>query len=130
MQTTGIFMEGGVERALHRAYVGRLESGQRRVDALAENLARAHGGLVKMRVQEGAGEIAPGEVRQLAVALEVPADLEGGRVYGGNWELANLVYPVTLRVLNAKAAGGTPPRAAYVEDELADEDGDDDPSGA
>lgn len=99
-QAIGIFMQGGVERALHRAYVEKLEKGQRRVDVLAETLAEAHAGLVKMRLRKGYGSVAPGELRQLAASLDVPAGAAAGRTYGGNWELANLVYPVTITVLD------------------------------
>ncbi len=98
VQAFGIFMEGGLERALRRAYVHRLEEGQRRVDVLADTLADAHGGLVKMKIQEGAGDLPPGAIREIAVTLELPADLQRGYTYGGNWELAGLVYPVTIVV--------------------------------
>ncbi|HZD03521.1 MAG TPA: hypothetical protein VE173_01345, partial [Longimicrobiales bacterium] len=106
-QAIGIFMQGGVERALHRAYVEKLEEGQRRVDVLAENLAEAHAGLVRMRLRKGYGTVGPGELRELAVSLEVPAGAGSGRTYGGNWELANLVYPVTITVL--EDGGGESP---------------------
>lgn len=99
VQAFGIFMAGGVEQALHRAYVDRLEGDRKRVDVIADNLAEAHPGLVKMKIQEGAGELAAGELREVAVTLDIPAGARPGRTYGGNWELANLVYPVTITVL-------------------------------
>lgn len=98
-QAFGVFMEGGVERALHLGYIDRLEGERKRVDVIADNLARAHPGLVKMKIQEGAGEVASGELRELAVTFDVPGGVEAGRTYRGNWELANLVFPVTIRVV-------------------------------
>ncbi|MQA89737.1 MAG: hypothetical protein GEU90_05815 [Gemmatimonas sp.] len=98
VQAIGIFMSGGIERALRRAYVEELAEGQRRMDVIAESLADAHGGLLKMKIEEGAGEIDPGEARELHVVLHVPSDLEPGAHYGGNWELPGLVYPIALEV--------------------------------
>jgi len=100
----GIFMAGGLERALHLGYIDPLEGDRKRVDVIADNLARAHPGLVKMKIQEGAGEVPAGGLRELAVTLDIPAGVEPGRTYGGNWELANLVYPVTITVLGDDGA--------------------------
>jgi hypothetical protein len=104
VQPFGIFLAGGLERALRRAYVDKLSKGERRVDVIADNLAEAHGGLVKMKLQKGYGTLAPGEMRSLEVTLEIPAGLAAGSTYAGNWELAGLVYPVTLTVEGAPPA--------------------------
>lgn len=105
-QAFGVFMAGGVERALHLGYIDRLEGERKRVDVIADNLARAHPGLVKMKIQEGAGEVAAGGLQELAVTFDVPAGVEPGRTYRGNWELANLVYPVTIAVLGDDGDNG------------------------
>lgn len=104
VQPFGVFLAGGLERALRRAYVDKLSKGERRVDVIADNLAEAHGGLVKMKLQKGSGTLAPGEMRSLEVTLEIPAGLAAGSTYAGNWELAGLVYPVTLTVEGAPPA--------------------------
>jgi hypothetical protein len=101
VQPFGIFLAGGLERALRRAYVDKLSKGERRVDVIADNLAEAHGGLVKMKLQKGYGSRAPGEMRSLEVTLEIPAGLAADSTYAGNWELAGLVYPVTVTVEGA-----------------------------
>ena len=98
VQAFGIFMEGGVERALRRAYVRTLEATERRVDIIADNLAAAHGGLVRMTITEGAGSIEPGAVQPLDVELKIPAELDAGSIYSGNWEMPGLVYPVRITV--------------------------------
>jgi hypothetical protein len=98
VQAIGIFMSGGVERALRRAYVQKMADGQRRMDVIADSLADAHGGLVRMKIEEGAGDIGPGEVRELSVVLHLPSDMERGAMYGGNWELPGLVYPISIQV--------------------------------
>jgi hypothetical protein len=98
VQAFGIIMAGGIERALRRAYVTNLADAQRRVDVIADSLAAAHGGLVKMRIAKGDGVLQPGELRSLDVEIRIPRDLETGSEYGGNWELPGLVYPVTVAV--------------------------------
>ena len=100
-QVFGSFMEGGVERALHQAYISSPEKeGRSRVDVLTDNLARAHPDLIRMKIREGSGDVEPGEMRELAVTLEIPADVQRGKMYRGNWEVANLVFPVTYTVLD------------------------------
>ncbi len=101
-QVFGVFMEGGVERALHLGYVDKQKGDRRRVDVIADNLAQAHPGLVKMKISRGYGKVGAGELRELEVTLDIPSSVKAGRTYRGNWELANLVYPVTITV-SAKA---------------------------
>ena len=116
VQAVGIFMEGGIERALWNAYVQPLQKGQRRMDAIADSLAAAHGGLLRIKVDRGAGAIAPGEVRELHLIVHVPTGLEAGALYGGTWEVPGLVYPVSLQVAGKSPAeeegedGEGPPR--------------------
>ncbi len=98
IQAFGVFLSGGIERALRRAYVRTLPADTRRVDVIADNLADAHGGLVKMTIVSGSGTVAPGAIQRLAVELRIPAHLAPGTVYGGNWELAGLVYPVLITI--------------------------------
>lgn len=111
VQAIGIFMSGGIERALRRAYVQKLAKSQRRMDVIADSLAEAHGGLLKMRIERGAGQIAPGEVSELQVVLHVPSELARGSTYGGNWELPGMVYPITVQV------PGEPQKDEYEPDE-------------
>jgi hypothetical protein len=98
VQAFGVFMAGGVERALRRGYVHTLSADERRVDIIANHLADAHGGLVKMTITQGAGSIAPGALLALDVDVKIPTGLVAGSIYGGNWEPPGLVYPVTITV--------------------------------
>ena len=102
VQAFGIFMEGGVERALRLAYVRTLETNERRVDIIADNLAAAHGGLVRMTITHGAGSVEPEAVEPIEAELKIPTELDAGSVYGGNWELPGLVYPVRITIPGAE----------------------------
>jgi hypothetical protein len=106
VQAFGVFMAGGVERALRRGYVHTLSADERRVDIIANHLADAHGGLVKMTLTSGSGSIAPGAMQSLDLEVKIPTGLAAGSVYGGNWEPPGTVYPVTITV------PGEPPEVA------------------
>ena len=109
----GLFAVGGVERALHRVYMdearGRPDDAKERsapderpaerpVDRLFAHFADEHGGLLRVSVDEGAGEIAPGETRALRVTFAVPERLTRGRTYTGTWPLHDLRYYIRLVV--------------------------------
>jgi hypothetical protein len=98
VNAVGIFMSGGIERALRRAYVTKLRKDQRRVDVIADSLAEAHGGLLKIRIEKGGGNLGPGEVRELRLVLYVPSELAPASEYSGNWEMPGLVYPIIIQV--------------------------------
>ncbi len=106
VQAFGVMMAGGIERALRRAYVQRTPPEQRRIDILADSLAEAHGGLVKMRLINGAGPLAPGELRDLDVEVSLPKELAPASEYTGNWEIPGLTYPVSLMIAGTPADGG------------------------
>jgi hypothetical protein len=103
VQAFGVFMAGGVERALRRGYVRTFARNERRVDIITDHLADAHGGLVRMAITQGAGTIAPGALQPIEVDVKIPSGLASGAVYGGNWELNGLVYPVTITVAGTPA---------------------------
>ncbi len=102
VQAFGVILAGGIERALRRAYVTRLAETQRRVDVIADSIAAAHGGLVKMSLDGGAVSLRPGELREIDVTIRLPNELSPGAEYGGNWEVAGLVYPVIIQVSGTK----------------------------
>jgi hypothetical protein len=94
----GVFAEEGLERSLHRVYTDERPEGVRRIDYLADLLAEEHGGIVRVGVEEGAGDLAPGETRELKVSFHLPSDLKPGRTYSGTWPLHDLRYYVRLHV--------------------------------
>jgi hypothetical protein len=113
----GVMLAGGIERALRRAYVSRPTDGQRRIDILADALAEAHGGLVKLSIVDGAGELPAGELRTIDVSMRIPEKLAAGADYTGNWELAGLVYPVTIQIAGSQDDSSDPHDKQYAGDE-------------
>lgn len=92
----GLFSDGGVEAALGKAYRTRDSDGQRWIDRLGENLTEEHGGLVHIRVVEGAGSLGPGEMRSIRLHLRLPDQLRMEKLYIGALEFGELVLPLEV----------------------------------
>ncbi|MGH7504392.1 MAG: hypothetical protein ACRELX_02020 [Longimicrobiales bacterium] len=98
----GIFAAGGLERALHRTYVDERAEGERRVDYLFDRLAEEHGGLVRIAIEEGSGELKPGDTREVRATFRLPERLARGRTYTGTWPLHDVRYYIRLVVPEGK----------------------------
>jgi hypothetical protein len=77
----------GVDVAIYHALTEHTPADQRRLDRAAEGIAEAHGGLVRANVHEGAGDLAPGEFRELLVELHFSDRVRPRRTYYGAWFL-------------------------------------------
>lgn len=93
----GLYDIDGVERGIGAAFLQSGESGGNRAEHLLEKLAAGHGGLAHAQLTKGVGSIAPGEVRQLELAVQLPDGLSAGHAYSGVWSLENLRYFVKVR---------------------------------
>lgn len=80
---TGVFDDDGIETALASTY--RMDSDDlgRIVGNLFARLRDAHGGLLRLRVAEGAGTLAPGERRVLTLQTTLASRLHRGHGYHG-----------------------------------------------
>jgi hypothetical protein len=99
----GLFRVDGLEDALGATYRSEKDDQRPWIDRLGTHLTDAHGGLARVQVKEGAGPLAPGEMRTLRLALHFPAKLAPGRAYTGNLPLHNLRYFIKVQVPNQKA---------------------------
>lgn len=106
----GLFEAGGLERAIG-AGLGSREDARARLDTIIDTAAEAHGGLVRLAVADAPFDLAPGQVRRLAVSLRLPERLAAGRTYTGTWGLYNLQYNVEIEVpgRQPQSAGNAPP---------------------
>lgn len=102
----GLFAVDGADRAIGRAFSGDPPEGQGRADQLAEALAEEHGGLVRIQIDSGDGEIGPGEARQLHLTLVLPNRLSAGRKYWGVWNLHDLGYVFNVVVPESSSPKG------------------------
>lgn len=83
-QDVGLFAAKGLDRALGQAFSGEGHAGLQRFDALGEALAAEHGGIVAV-VAHGAGELPPGERREVTLTVAAPKALRPGTLYFGFW---------------------------------------------
>ena len=92
----GVFEVGGLDTAIGQALRAELKTGERRVDRLMEEFVERHGGLVRVGVTEGAGDLAPGAATAIVATLELPTGLAPGHSYSGAWPLANASHRVVV----------------------------------
>lgn len=99
----GLFEKDGLERAVGYALRAELEDGERRIDRLLEESREGYGGVVKLQVQDGAGELKPGDACELHGVLHIPTQLRHGRFYSGTWSLHNLNYLIEITTPDVKS---------------------------
>jgi hypothetical protein len=99
-----VFDDGGVTIALYRGLVEEDSAGKQRIDRIMDELAKAHGGLVRVTVTKGSGRLAPEEVRELEVELHFSRRLIGGRTYRGTWSVSGASLEVEIEVTKNPAA--------------------------
>ncbi len=109
---TGLFDNEGIEAALAAMY--RLDSDDlnRIVATGFARLRQAHGGLLKLRVSQGAGKLMPGERRQLLLETTLGTKLEAGHGYHGTLALGPHRIAVQVSVLAAATPVTTKTRGA------------------
>ena len=97
-----LFDGGGIDHAVWAALTMEPPEGKGRADLLLDDLAASHGGLVDVRVRDGAGSIAPGTQRACQVELRFSDRLRPGRRYAGAWEVAGLRVPIRVETPRPK----------------------------
>jgi hypothetical protein len=102
VNAVGLFDVEGAERAVGRTFRRKDGDGGRIIERLAEELEEGYGGLARLTVAEGAGDLVPGEARELALTLQLPDELHPGRVYEGAWTLPEVNYMVRVEVAEGK----------------------------
>lgn len=105
-----LFDGGGIDHAVWTALTAEPPQGKGRMDLLLDDLAVSHGGLVDVRVRDGAGALASGERRTCRVELGWSDRLRPGRTYAGSWEVGGLRLPIRVETPRSKEPGTrTPP---------------------
>jgi hypothetical protein len=94
-----VFADDGIARAMYRGLAEEDGNGQQRIDRIMDELAKAHGGLVRVTVTEGSGLLAPEEVRELTVELHFSHRLLAGRTYRGSWPVSQASLEVEIEVV-------------------------------
>ena len=93
-----VFDDGGIARAMYQGLVEEDGDGEHRINRIVDELAKAHGGLVRVTVTEGSGRLAPEEVRELTVEFLFSRRLIGGHTYRGTWPVSEASLDVKIDV--------------------------------
>lgn len=99
-----LFEPRGVDVAIYHVLTEEPPADQRRLDRAAEEIAKSHGGLVRAIVREGAGNLPPGEFRELVVELHFSERVRPGRSYYGAWFLGE--SGLGIQVEGTEPSGG------------------------
>lgn len=94
-----IFADDGLVQAMYSGLVEEDGDGKQRLDRIMDELAKAHGGLVRVRVIKGAGPVTPEEVRKLSVEFHFSHRLTGGHTYRGSWSVSGASLEVQIEVI-------------------------------
>jgi len=101
----GLFDIHGAERSIADAFRATDkelsesgDTGQQRLNRLVDRLSQEHGGLARLQIQEGAGPLAPGEIRNLKLLIRMPESIKPGHTYSATWPLDHLRVAVRVVV--------------------------------
>lgn len=103
----GIFQGGGIERSFRHAYVTSPTKGRGRMDLLTDALADSHGGLVRVRILRGAGELAVGELRRIDAELRLSQKLKAGELYSGTLQMPGIGYAISFEIKQGRGRGAS-----------------------
>ena len=92
----GVFDVDGLDNAFGQTFRARLQPGERRIDRFAEALTEGHGGLVRVRVVKGGGEVPPNNFREVEATFQLPGRMRRGRTYAGTLPLDYARYGVRI----------------------------------
>lgn len=97
----GVSELDGLERALGQTFRAKLPARERLIDRFANALAETHGGLVRVKIVNGAGHVAPGVSRELEAVFKLPDRMRSDRAYAGVWPLDYVRYGVQIDTISS-----------------------------
>jgi hypothetical protein len=95
----GLFEVHGLDHSLAVGFTADV-AGLDRVGLIADELAASHGGLMRVRVHEGSGQLGPGDARALRVTLHLDPQVRPDCAYFGYWQVheSGCTLPVNVTV--------------------------------
>jgi hypothetical protein len=100
----GVFADNGFETAMAAAYRLETDDPDTVLKTIFGRLRESHGGLLKVRVVQGAGALAVGETRAVVLEVALGAHLRPGRSYHGTLPLGGHTLAVRLAINGANKA--------------------------
>lgn len=94
----GIFEDNGVETAFATTYRMEEEDPLLLLRNFFLKLREGHGGMLKMRIKQGFGNLPPRTSKVLLIEAQLPEKLRPGHGYHGIWSLLTFDFTVTVAV--------------------------------
>jgi hypothetical protein len=107
----GMFDTIGLDRAIGRAFRPATPKGERRIDILAEEIAKGLGGLLTIRLK-GPEEVMPGESARFDLELHAGDEAEPTRTYFGYVRIQEVRYSIHVEVEEPVGTARNDPRSA------------------
>lgn len=104
-----VFDSSGVAQAFYRGLAEENAAGRSRIDRVMDELAKSHGGLVRVTLSRGSGRLAVEEARELGVDLNFSHRLSAGHTYRGTWQVAEASLEIEIELVGNAAGEETTP---------------------
>jgi hypothetical protein len=98
-----LFDPSSLERATQRAFQSSARGEERFIDRIAAELSEGYAGTVRLKVDQGAGPLEPGDSRELRATLRLPDHLRSGRTYEGTWRIGTIGYNVEIETADGES---------------------------
>jgi hypothetical protein len=97
----GLYDQMGVDTAVGKVFNKKSAEHGSLVEHLMQQLQQGYGGIVKLDLGQGAGELNPGEVRELEIDIHIPDDVVPGRPYWGLWKICDYNFKFEIDITAA-----------------------------
>jgi hypothetical protein len=103
-----LYDPSALERATARAFLSGETTSQGFNDQIVTGLREGFAGMVRLKVDAGAGPLEPGDSRSLQATLHLPDGLRAGQTYEGTWRIDSLGYNVEVEATDGAAPEENP----------------------
>ena len=94
----GLYDQMGVDTAVGKVFRKKSAEHGPLVEYLMEQLQEGYGGIVKLGLGQGAGDLNPGEVRELEIEIKIPDDVVPGHSYWGLWTICDYNFKFEIDI--------------------------------
>lgn len=94
----GIYDDDGIETAFASAYKMESNDAMQLVQKFVEKLRAGHGGLLKIRLLEGAGQLPANTQQAVKAEFQISESVKPGHSYHGVWSIGPAEYAITVTV--------------------------------
>lgn len=94
----GLYDQMGVDTAVGKVFKKKSAEQGSLVEHLMAQLQQGYGGIVKLDLSEGAGDLKPGDVRELEIDIHIPDEVVPDRSYWGLWKICDYNFKFEIDI--------------------------------